>query len=155
MMTRAKDYLKRIKQLDAMIISDIDAIATLEALATRTTPVLSSDRVQSSGSQQRMEDVVCKIVDLKAKISNDLDTLINLKDEARYLIQNYCDHDCIMLLTKRYLGVINPKTQETEYLTWEKIAVDMGYTYKWVSGGLHHRALKQLQVGLDDRKEQK
>ncbi len=42
------------------------------------------------------------------------------------------DPDCRTLLHSRYI----------EMLTWEEIAVNMGYTYQWVAGPLHGKALK-------------
>lgn len=151
-MIKAKEYLRRIRLANAKIDADIENIATLEALATKITPTLGGERVQSSGNQQRMEDVVCKIVDKQTKVSAEIDRLVDMQDEARRLIQAYCDHDCITLLTKKYVGVRNPVTERIEYLTWEQIAVDMCMSYKWVSGGLHQRALSQLQVGIDENK---
>lgn len=149
---KAKEFLIRIKLMDSKIDSDIDTLATLEALATKTTSVLGGERVQSSSSQQKMADCVDKIVDLKAKITNEVDSFIDLKDKARILIHESCDEDCIALLSKRYLGVYDPKKERTVYKSWEEIAIELGFTYQWVSGGLHRRALNQLQKGLDERK---
>ena len=136
---RAKQYLKQIKRMNAQISADIDELGTLEALATKTTAVLGGERVQSSGSQDRMADCVIKITELKKKIEQDIAELIELKDEARKLIISECDADTISLLNKRYF-------QDKK---WEEIAAEMNYTYKWVSGGLHQRALSQVQRGLD------
>lgn len=134
-------YLKQIKMMDTKIDADILEITRLEALATKTTSVMGGERVQASGSQQKMADCVAKIVDMKNSLSSEIDKMIALKNEARQLISTVCDADCCKLLHKRYfLGC-----------TWEQIAVEMGYTYKWVSGGLHQRALSQLQKALDER----
>lgn len=42
---------------------------------------------------------------------------------------------CHRLLTMRYV----------ELKTWEQIAVDMHYTYQWVSDGLHDQALEMVE----------
>ena len=63
------------------------------------------------------------------------------RKEIKKLIFEACDSDCIDLLYKRYF--LNKK--------WEEIAVEMNYTFKWVSGGLHQRALSQVQKLLDER----
>ena len=35
-----------------------------------------------------------------------------------------------------------------ECLTWERIAVEMGFTYQWVAGPLHGRALQSMEKVL-------
>lgn len=138
---KAKNYLMQIKNMDERISADIEELAALEALATKTTSILSDDKVQSSGSQQKMADAVAKIVELKDKINAEIDRFVDFKEEAKNLIFDACDGDCIALLYKRYF--LDKK--------WEQIAVEMNYTFKWVSGGLHQRALSQVQKVLDER----
>ena len=101
--------------------------------------MLGGERVQSSGSQQKMADCVTKIVELQEHINREIDTFVDYKEQARKLLSN-CDADCINLLYKRYF----------QFKTWEVIAVEMNFTYKWVCGGLHQRALSQYQKGLDE-----
>jgi len=137
---KAINYLKQIKIMDAKINSDIEELASLEALATKTTAALGGERVQSSGSQQKMADCIAKIMDMKEQINREIDAFIKYKQEARCVL-TACDADCITLLHKRYF----------QFKTWEQIAVDMCYTYKWVSGGLHQKALSQVQKVLDEK----
>ena len=98
---KAKKYLEQIEVIDAKINSDIEELASLEALATKTTSVLGDERVQSSGSQQKMADCVARIVDMKDQITREIDGFIDYKKEARCLLSE-CDADCINLLHKRY-----------------------------------------------------
>ena len=147
---RAKDYLEKIQKLDAKINTDIEALMQYEALATKRTAVIGGERVQTSASKGPVENNVVSMVDLREKINAEMDALIEYKEEARKLIQSACDKDCITLLFKRYIGVLNRETEEVEYLTWERIAVDMNFSYQWVSDGLHKRALSQLQKKLDE-----
>ena len=88
---KAKNYLMQIKNMDAKISTDLEELATLEALATKTTSVLGDERVQSSGSQQKMADAVTKIIALKEKISGEIDRFVTFKKEARELIFGACD----------------------------------------------------------------
>lgn len=147
---KAKVYLKKIRKMDAMINADIEELAQLEALATKTGAVMGGERVQTSGSQQKMADCVVKIVEMKDKINTEIDSYINYKAEARRMLCE-CSADCIMLLQKRYFGVCDDEKKKTVYKTWEEIAADMNFTYKWVSGGLHQRALSQFQKAMDER----
>ena len=126
--------------MDAKINADIEELTSLETLATKTTSVLGGERVQSSGSQQKMADSVAKIVDLREQINAEIDRFIGYKQEARELISE-CEAECITLISKRYF----------QFKTWESIAVDMNFTYQWVSGGLHQKALAQVQKALDER----
>ena len=138
---KAIDYLKKIKSIDAMIIADVEELATLESLATKTTSVMGGERVQSSGSQQKMADSVAKMVDLRRKIDDEISELLSLRREAREMLCNLKDAECITLLHKRYFL----------FETWENIAVEMNYTYQWVSDGLHKKSLAQFQKILDKK----
>lgn len=140
---KAIDYLKQIKMMDTRIDGNILEIAQLEALATKTTSVMGGERVQASGSQEKMADCVAKIVDMKEQLEKDIKAFLQYKDDARKLISEACDPDCCKLLHRRYFFD----------WTWEQIAVEMRLTYQWVCGGLHQKALAQLQKALDERGE--
>ena len=138
---KAKNYLKQIGIMDARIAADKVELERLRAEATNTTSVLGGERVQSSGSQQKMADAVTDIVALEEKIIREKRKYEAYRAEAKELVFEACDGYCITLLHKKYF----------QGMSWEEIAVDMNYTYKWVSGGLHQRALSQVQKALDER----
>lgn len=140
---KAKAYLKQIELMDAKINTRLEEVERLNTLATKTTSVMGGERVQSSGSQQKMADCVTRIVALKTEINKGIDSFVNYKQDALKIMDEYCDPDCINLLYSRYF----------QYKAWEQIAVELNYTYKWVSGGLHQRALAQFQKGLDRKVE--
>lgn len=139
-MMKAITYLNEIKAMDARINAGIAELSRLKTLATKTTSVMGDERVQSSGSQQKMADCVTKIVALEEQITNEIDRYVDYKNEARKLICK-CDNDCIDLLYKRYF----------EDKSWERISCEMDFTYKYVSGKLHRKALEQLQKYLDEK----
>ena len=139
---KAKAYLKQIKFMDAKINTRLEEVTRLQTLATKTTSVMGGERVQASTSQQKMADCVTRIVALKDEINAEIDRFVNRKQETLKIMDEHCDPDCINLLYSRYF----------QYKPWEQIAVELNYTYKWVSGGLHQRALSQVQKGLDERK---
>lgn len=138
---KAIDYLERIKIMDAMIETKTEELERLRTLAEKTTASAGGERVQASGSKTKLEDCVIKIVQAQNEINASIDRFVDYKKEAMKLIDRACDADCIRLLYKRYFS----------YMKWEEIAVDMNYTYQWVSGGLHQRALSQVQKALDER----
>lgn len=137
-MKKAIDYLKEIRRLDVSINEDIEELERLNALATKTTTVLGDERVQSSGSKSRLEDWAIKIACMKDDINKDIDRLLDMKKEIHELIRKSCDAECMTILFKRYF----------EYKKWEQIALEMGFTYQYVSGKLHRRALKQFEKNL-------
>jgi len=138
---KAIDYLNRIKIMDAKIETKTEELERLRTLAEKTTASAGGERVQASGNQQKLEDCVIKIVQAQNEINASIDRFVDYKKEAMELIDRACDADCIRLLYKRYFS----------YMKWEEIAVDMNYTYQWISGGLHQRALSQVQKALDER----
>jgi len=140
-MMKAIDYLEQIEKMDAKIETKMEELERLQALAEKTTASLGGERVQASGSQTKLEDCVIKIVKVQSEINASIDRLVDYKKEAMELIDRACDADCIRLLYKRYFS----------RMKWEEIAVDMNYTYQWISGGLHQRALSQVQKALDER----
>ena len=137
---KAINYLKQIKIMDAKINALQEELEMLEALATRTTSVLGGERVQTSGNKDNIGDCTVKIAEMKHQINLEIDSLYDYKEEAWKLISE-CDAECITLISKRYF----------QFKTWESIAVDMNFTYQWVSGGLHQKALAQVQKSLDER----
>ena len=138
---KAFDYLNQIKKMDAKINNDIEELASLQALATKTTSALGGNKVQASGSQQKMADCVIKIAELKKDIDREIDTYVEYKDEVRKFIHEACDADCCRLLYLRYF----------QFKTWEVIATNMHVSYQWVSRKLHKKALSQLQKTLDKK----
>ena len=138
---KAIDYLEQIEKMDAKIETKMEELERLQTLAEKTTASLGGERVQASGNQQKLEDCVIKILKAQEEINASIDRFVDYKKEAMELIDRACDADCIRLLYKRYFS----------YMKWEEIAVDMNYTYQWISGGLHQRALTQVQKALDER----
>ena len=135
-------YLKRIKKMDMTIKVAMEELAQLEALATKTSVAMGDERIQSSGSQQKMADCVVKIADVKNEINKEVEELTRCKNEAMQILSN-CDAECIAILHKRYF----------QFKAWEQIAAEMGFTYKWVSGGLHQKALAQFQKTMDEMRD--
>ena len=141
---KAIDYLEQIEKIDAKIETKMEELERLQTLAEKTTASIGGERVEATGNQQKLEDCVIKIVKVQEEINASIDRFVDYKKEAMELIDHACDADCIRLLYKRYFS----------YMKWEEIAVDMNYTYQWISGGLHQRALAQVQKALDERSKE-
>ena len=133
----AKEYLSRYKLLDSKINDRLEQLEDLRSMALRITPV-QGDGSAHSGSSDKIGSIVAKIVDLESTINIDIDRLIELKLEIESIIKSVNDDVLETLLIKRY---INCKT-------FEQIAVEMHYTYKWICV-MHGKALKKIKEYIE------
>ena len=133
-MGNAKEYLQKIKYYDDRINYGLEEYEKLQAMVTRITPVLKQDVVSASGSQDKLGDTVAKMADLLTQINRDTDTFVDLKREAKALLDKVKNPTYYKILHKRYVL----------YHSLEQIAVEMNYTYRWVKR-LHGRALQAFE----------
>ncbi len=131
----AKEYLSQALHLDMRIDSKREQVASLNALATKCTATLSGMPHSPNHGQSTMADAVCKIVDLQREISDDILHLLDLKEEIIGVIKAIPNYEYQTLLEKRYLC----------FLTWEQIAVDMGYDLRYLHK-VHKRALESVKI---------
>lgn len=124
-----KEYLQQYMNLKNDIHSKQEQIRELEELASSVAPALN---FSGSGA---MSDKVgfnsAKIVDLICETNAELIRLINLRKEIISVIDLVENSTLRLLLVKRYI--------KGEY--WEKIAVDMNYSYVHIVHRLHPQAL--------------
>lgn len=130
-----KTYLSQARYLDMRIKSKLQQIDSLNELATTCTSVLTGMPRNPNGSTSRMADAICKIVDLQNEINRDIDKLVDLKKEIMGVIKAVSNPEHQTLLEKRYLC----------FLSWEKIAVDMGYDLRYTHK-LHNWALEECSI---------
>lgn len=131
-----KEYLQQYRTLDMEINSKLDQLAELREKAEK----VSSSGGGSSGGQisDKVGRTAAKIVDLDNEINRDIDRLVNLKREIEAAVGKIPNETYRILLIMRY---INGKT-------FEQIAVDMYYSYKWICI-LHGRALKAVKEYIE------
>lgn len=128
-----KEYLEQVRYLDQRIDSKVEQLTSLKHLATKCTSILTGMPRSGGSGKSSMENVLVKIVDLQEEINRDIDQLIDLKREVGRLIAGVDDLEYRVILEKRYLC----------YETWEQIALELGYSDKWVRQ-LHRRALDAI-----------
>ena len=133
----AKQFLRQVRYLDDLIDTKLEQIQELRSLAEKVTSTLSLDgtSLQSSGLQDKIGDLVSRIIDLQIEIETAARKMIDLKTEAMRIIDIMPTPECRLLLQLRYLNG----------LTWERIAVDMNYSYRNVHY-LHSRALQEFEA---------
>ena len=131
----AREFLSRAYRLDREIKSKLDQIASLEDLATNCSPVLTGMPRNPNRGGSPMADAVCKIIDLRDELNRELVQLVNYKTEAVKVIHQVKNSDYRLILEKRYIN----------YMSWETIAVELGYSESWVLK-LHRKAIKAVNT---------
>lgn len=131
----AKEYLSQAFHIDQRINSKLEQVMKLRETSTKATATLSDMPRSDTPNVHRLEDTICKIIDLENEINHDIDKLVDLKREAREVIGQLSDPDQQLILELRYLC----------YKTWEEIADELGYCPSNIYR-LHGRALEILRV---------
>lgn len=140
---RAQEYLEQVDKLNAMIENKMAEVAQWRDVALGITPHSEGERVQSSGSQQKMADAINRVVDLQAEINSMVDRLIGIKQEIIRTIEqlNATEYD---VLHKRYI----------QGMTFDEIGAVKKKSKSWATT-VHGRALQNLNVILDERDKTK
>ena len=118
----SKEYLSQAYRIDQRINSKLEQVRSLNELATKATNTISDMPGNATRNVHQMEDVVVKIVDLQNEINADIDWLVDLKREIAGKIKRVENPEYQTLLELRYLC----------QRSWEQIAVDMGYTSRYL-----------------------
>ena len=127
----AKEYLTQAYRIDQRINSKLEQVSSLRELATKATSLISETPSKTTKNTSSMENTICKIVDLENEINDDIDILIDLKRNIVAIIKRIQNPEYQTLLELRYLC----------FISWEQIAVDMGYDLRWVYR-LHKKAIE-------------
>ncbi len=133
-MTR-KEYLNQAYWLDRRIDSKLEQLSALKEMATKTTNIMNDDVVSHSRNLHSLQDVISKIIDMQAEINNDIDHLVNLKQEIMQVIKGVQNPEHQILLEQRYLC----------FKSWESVAEELGYNIRHVYR-LHDEAVEQIMI---------
>lgn len=138
----AKEFLCQLKTLDNMINAKLLEKERMRALTTKVTAGLS-ERVQGGGGGG-IENAVIKMLELEEQLNVDIDRLVNLKAEARLLIEELADDKHKIVLSMYYVSD----------MTFEKISDETHYSI----GAIHkfyRNALKEFEEVYRLRKSKK
>lgn len=137
----AKSYLKQLEKLDTIIKNKMIEQQQWKDIATNVTAHSSGERVQSSGSQQKMADAINRFIDMEREIDDLIDRLVDLKRDIVSVIEQLpvVEYD---VLHKMYI----------QHMTLYDVAEAKGKTYSWVTS-IHGRALKNVQDILNAREK--
>lgn len=134
-MRNAKEYLSQAFHIDKQLKSKLEQLSVLRELATTTTQPLSDMPGSPNRNIDRMEKAIIKIMDMEQEISEEVNALLDLKNEIAQCIKKVKDIDCQLILEFRYLC----------FMSWEEIAAEMNFTVRNIHI-LHGKALKLIDV---------
>jgi hypothetical protein len=135
----AQTYLEQVEKLDVQIECKLAEIQQMRELATHITQQIGGERVQSSGSKDKMADAVAKCLMLEEETAGTVDCLIRAKKEVTSILDRLDNPTEYKLLHLRYI----------QYKSLKEIADVFGSDYTWVTT-CHGRALKSVQAVLDE-----
>lgn len=138
----AKEYLSQAYRLDQRIQSKKNQIILLDDMATNCTSAITGMPRNPSPSVSPMADAVCKIVDIKNDLRDELARLLNLKISLLEIIRSVQNLEYQLILEKRYLC----------YQQWEAIASNLNYSVSWVLK-LHGKSLRAVDAVLASKEK--
>lgn len=135
---KAQEYLEQIDKLNAMIDNKLAEIAQWRDVALGVTASAEGERVQSTGSKQKMSNAIDRVVDLQAEINDMIDRLIDTKQDIIETIErlNATEYD---VLHKRYI----------QSMTFDEIGAAKHKSKSWATT-VHGRALQNLNKILSE-----
>ena len=118
----AKSYLNSIRYLDSEITAKQTELEHLKKDAESLRGITyNSDKVQGGGTNDPMQ-IVDKIVGLQNVINDEIDKLVDLKEEARRRIARVYHPKFISLLTDLYINCFTlEQVAERENVTYTTI----------------------------------
>ena len=138
----AKKFLNEPKRLDVLIRNKLIELSRWKELALSITANMGGERVQSSGSQQKMADRINKYLDYEKEIDEMVDRLIDKKKEVVEVIEEIENPDYLDLIHRKYI----------QYKTLEQIAKETGRSYDAIKTA-HGRALEEVRKILKRKEE--
>lgn len=129
-----KEYLSQVSRINKMINNKLSEVYQIKTLACSISVAVGEERVQSSGSQDRLGNTVAKFVDLEKEVDVMIDELI----EKRKILINQIDS----LENEIYYELLTLKYIKGDKL--DKIADDMGYSFRQITR-IHGAALLDFE----------
>lgn len=130
----AKEFLNQVKKLDLQITNKLIEQRQWRDIALGITANMDGERVQSTGSKNKMANAIEKCVDMEAEIDSLVDKLIDTKKEVIQTIEQLENPTEYNLLHMRYI----------QYIPLKDIADLWGVDYTNVTTA-HGRALNKVQ----------
>ena len=134
----AESFLYQAWDAHEQVTRDLERLARLEAIATRTTAALRQDRVQTTARNDVMEQAVLEAEEARQELKRHEEKEIEAALDIQHLIEQVEHETMRQILEKRYL----------RYMKWPAIAGELSFSNSWLRR-LHHQALRQVEILLD------
>lgn len=129
-----KQYLNQIHRLDKQIQNKLSEIYQLKTMACSVTVSNDTERVQTSIRNDKLVNVVSKIVDIEKETDSLVDQYVERRKHIISQIDNIENEDYYHILSMRYVG----------NNTFEDIANSTHWSIRKVFS-LHGRALQEFE----------
>lgn len=139
--SEAQVYLEQVERLDARIKNKLIEKQQWKDIALGITANMDGERVQSSGSKNKLGNAVERCVDIETEIDNLIDNLIETKKDVIRTIEAVYNPTWYRLLHAKYI----------QFKGLSEIADDFNKNYEWAKCN-HKRALAVVQKLLNERK---
>ena len=149
---RADEYLEQVKDLDSKIDNKMDEERELWALATSMTQRYS-DMPHASGNNDKMTEIVKKIMDAQKRTNAQIDKYVDTKQDVIAHIEQLPRKQYEVLYWLYIKKRDKREPGQKHYYTWSEVAECLGCTEQNISN-VRRRALKNLQKMLDSEEKQ-
>lgn len=141
-MSKASWYLGQIRKWDLLVKNKMIERQQWKEIAMGVSANMGGERVQSSGSQQKMADAINRYIDIEREIDEAIDKLVDARREVLATIEqlNATEYD---VLHKLYV----------QGKDLQAVADDLGKSYGWAAT-MKGRALQSVQRILDKREKE-
>lgn len=129
----AKEFLNQIRRQEKLLRAVERERDQIRADMLNLKGARLTERVTGT-KQSDLSEAYIRLETYQERVSRRLDKLIELREQGKKLIAMVEDTDQQTILYDRYINC----------MSWEQIAVNMHYTYRWVLQ-LHGKALQNLE----------
>ena len=126
----AKQYLNRVRRIDKEISALLRMVQETRQSLLTVTQNYETDGAQTTKNPHKYD----RLVELESLVDEKIDEQIAIKSEILSTIMQLEDRRQRLVLMEYYI----------EMKTWEKVAVDLNYSYMHVTR-IHGYALKEVQ----------
>lgn len=129
----AKEFLRSVREQDSLLRAYEQELEDLRRRAYNISSPKLGDKIQSN-HLATLDEIVDKLDSQIEKVNATWDELIDKRNQAKALINKVEDESGRCVLYRYYILI----------QSWERIAVEMNYTIRWVYK-LHGKALQDLE----------
>ena len=132
-----KEFLQQAYFIDRQIQLDLEKLSAMRSALFGKGVNYISDGTKTERHGNGVENAYIRILAYEEKIDAEIDRLSRKREEIEQVIEKLPDKTERELLSRRYLL----------FQKWDKIAEDMGYSYRHITR-LHGKALQKMSLNV-------